>query len=281
MLEQTAIKAPQLTQSELRIVLRRRSQNLNLPDDLHTSLAETVTTCQTLLAAFAIKLHLLRTRRSADFKQNHPRITTFLRILCLSQLRPFRIMLRPLLHVVRPLSWFLAPAYGMALPALVDVVMDTTVAFLRSNVPAPKTPQQAAQDLSESVTSMLDMLHSKLRTGKSRLDEFLSQKHAELTQFREEIEAKLNSHNPGLHGPPAFRIEDVGGPMAATPPVGGNDLTIRTPIKGLDFRAPRGFQELSADTPRRHLTVPTPAIPLLPRSIARTFDGASPPSENT
>lgn len=128
-----------LTTAEFHQILTRRLRNDNLPDDAHTLLAERITTLTTLITSFAAKLYILNRTPLANLPTTNPRLSTILRILTLSQLRPFRVLTLPLIRIFRPLSWLLAPFAAMSLPLAVHLIATAVIThFTPTPPPRPK-----------------------------------------------------------------------------------------------------------------------------------------------
>lgn len=257
------ILQPPLSLSEYNLIFSRRVQNLNLPDNPHLLLSESLSANLTSLFALLFKLHLLQTPPVTTLRTSHRRIFHALRALSLSQLPPLRLLSRPLLRLVPPLHWLTTPFHLFATPFL----LDTLYQLLKSRLRARATPTPV-QDLHH----LRNHISESLTTTRDNLSNFISKKTAEL---RHEVEIKLP---PPLHipGPPPLpprassaSTTDSATDSFKTPTTGRADgARLRTPSKPRQRMLSRGLGSF-ADGDSPHLS-------LLPSSIARVVDTPSP-----
>lgn len=121
---------PPLTTVELHNVLTRRLSNLQLPDDNHTLLAESLINTIKTVSSLLTKLYLLNLQSVQLIPTHWPRLTRLLQILTLSQLQPFQVLQAPLLRLIRPLQWLLVPFAAMATPLALHLTIQYTLSCL-------------------------------------------------------------------------------------------------------------------------------------------------------
>lgn len=126
-----------LTTNELHYVLTRRLRNLTLPDDMHTNFAETASSVMTNTLALLAKLHLLQLAPVRNFLEQHRKANVVLQVFALSQLHPFRILQIPLLRMMRPLHWILAPFVSMSVPVALTISFHFAMSVFEALIPAP------------------------------------------------------------------------------------------------------------------------------------------------
>lgn len=272
----TELSPLHLTTSELTLILRRRLENLHLPETAHLIFAERISAIVTTFSSLLFKVHLLQTAPATSLRETHRSVFSALRLVSLLQLPAPRLLIRPLLRYLPAFSWILAPFQAMSGAFLLDVILRTIRAGVQRHItPAPV----------RSVTVELNTLREHVRDGlessRATVAQFMSDRMADLEKLKNEVEQKLR-HDVELKLPPSIRPE--------TPSVPG--IAFRTPVKGRGFRTPVGplaFRGLPS--PRKGLValseeeevtdVTSPGLALLPRSIARSVEtpkaDASPP----
>lgn len=115
-----------LSTNEVNKIMRRRLMNLSLPDDIHTSLSETISTfIQTSTSLFA-KLHILNLPVVNNFLNEHSYITW----IVLSQLYPLRILQIPLFKLFRPLQWILTPFASFSTPLALRLTVQRSLEYI-------------------------------------------------------------------------------------------------------------------------------------------------------
>lgn len=141
-----------LTTVELHNIMTRRFSNLQLPDDNHTLLAESLMAAITTVSSLFARLYVLNLQPVQSLSAHWPRVVRLLQVLILSQLHPFRVLQAPLLRVLRPLHWLLVPFAAMATPLALHITIRHIVTYLFS-------PLHTSTDISSRQTIRSNSAH--------------------------------------------------------------------------------------------------------------------------
>lgn len=115
-----------LSTYELQRILVRRITNLNLPDDVHTQFADSITDLITTTTSLFAKLYVLNLPNVRNILETHKFIT----YLIFSQLHPLRVLQAPLFRFIRPLQWLLAPFASFTTPYFLRFATEKVISMV-------------------------------------------------------------------------------------------------------------------------------------------------------
>lgn len=138
---------PPLTRLELNRLLTRREWNMYLPDDVHTNLAESLSSLFAVTTSLFAKLYVINLPVVQQFLAQYP----IVQVICLTQLHPLRLLQRPLLAAFRPLQWILTPFSAMAVPLALNLTVQRGLAKLLNRLPSSEITDEHPSDSSLTV----------------------------------------------------------------------------------------------------------------------------------
>lgn len=277
--KESLLTPPNFTTAEVSLILRRRLENLSLPETPHLLFSERLCGALNAICALLFKWHLLQTAQVQKFRESRRKEFSGLRIVSILHLTPLRLLLRPLLLYVPVLHWLLTPFRAMSGAFLMDALVRAARSRVQRRLPpVPQVP--VAADFS----ALREYVQEGLQASKASIGQFMEDRRADFEKLKIELEEKFRNE-ADLKLPPAIRPETPGVPS----------VSFRTPVRGRGFRTPVGTRAFrGTQSPRRGLVgiseaeaigdVGSPGLALLPRSIARGVetprDGASPPASS-
>lgn len=140
---------PPLTRLELNRLLTRREWNMYLPDDVHTNLAESLSSLFAVTTSLFAKLYVINLPVVQQFLAQYP----IVQVICLTQLHPLRLIQRPLLAAFRPLQWILTPFSAMAVPLALNLTVQRGLAKLLNRLPSSETTHEHPSDSSLTIAT--------------------------------------------------------------------------------------------------------------------------------
>lgn len=155
---------PPLTRLELNRLLTRREWNMYLPDDVHTSLAESLSSFFTVTTSLFAKLYIINLPVVQQFLAQYP----IVQVICLTQLHPLRLLQRPLLAAFRPLQWILTPFSAMAVPLALNLTVQRGLTKLLNRLPLSETTHEHPSDSSLTISTQQETQETQARRERTR-----------------------------------------------------------------------------------------------------------------